>query len=54
MTVRIDEMTHMPAATEPSGLAAPVSGAGGRPLTPAQILALVMRDAERRERLGAD
>ena len=54
MTVRIDEMTHTPASAEPSGLAASASGAAGKQLSVPQILALVRREAERRERLGAD
>ena len=55
MTVRIDEMTHMPATTEASGSGAPSTGAAvAKPLSPPQILALVRRELERRERLGAD
>jgi hypothetical protein len=55
VTVRIDEMTHMPATTEPSGSGAPSTGAAAaKPLTPPQILALVRREIERRERLGVD
>lgn len=53
MTVRIDEMTHMPASTELAGSATPAPGAAAKPLTPPQVLALVRREAERRERVGA-
>lgn len=53
MTVRIDEMTHMPATTEASDSGAAPSGTATKQLTAPQILALVRREIERHERLGA-
>lgn len=55
MTVRIDEMTHMPATTEAAGSGAPSPGTNAaKTLTPPQILAVIRREIERRERLGAN
>lgn len=55
MTVRIDQMTHLPPAADGSTAAgAAASSPSAKSLGQVQVLAAIRRDTARRERLWAD